>query len=184
MPHALRTALANVEAARDLVARGELGPEISVTCRGRSDGAGAQASGVISAMVMARHLGWRYLHSPFTSMSHNVGSEQHWAARWEGFFNFGDGEARVPENAEVVSLGDLVARPEDYRGRAVVVAQRLFLFPQGSVTSMLDALRPDLRARYWRSDKTGISRHRDSPHALTVAIHVRRGDVSDDHRRY
>jgi hypothetical protein len=179
-----RAASANAEAARELVAQGRLGHEVCATCRGRTDGAGAQANAVIKAMIMARHLGWRYLHSPFSAMGHNVGTEQDWAARWERFLNLGDGEAPVPETAELVSLGDLVSDPEAYRGRPVVVAELIFLLPEHSVTSVLDELRPELRAKYWRSDKSGIPLHRGPPGGMTVAVHLRRGDVADDPRRY
>src|SRR5262245_5531941 len=73
-----------------LIAEGPLSPEIAVTCRGKRDGAGAQAMAVISALAMARLSGCRYLHSPFTSMAHAEGPREDWAQRWEAFFNFGD----------------------------------------------------------------------------------------------
>src|SRR5262249_277574 len=151
--------------------------------RGRRDGAGAQATAVISAMVMARHFGCRYLHSPFTSMSHNDGERVEWAARWERFFNFGDGEASVSADAELIRLADLVRDPEGYCRRPVVVAEGLFLFPRHSATSVLDALRPALRVKYWRNNKNGIPLHRGPSGGLTVAFHLRRGDVKPEQRR-
>src|SRR5689334_8732470 len=73
----------DVAALVQLIAEGRVTRDIGVTCQGRGDGAGAQATGVISAMLLARVAGCRYLHSPFTSVSHAAGHRGDWARLWE-----------------------------------------------------------------------------------------------------
>jgi len=168
----------NVERLARLIADGRLGPGIGVTCRGKVDGAGAQAMAAISAMAVARFAGCRYFHSPFTSMSHAIGAREDWARRWEGFLNFGDGEALVPENAEPAPLALVVKDPAAYTGRPIVIVERLFALLGGAGERIREDLRSDLRAKYWRSPKAGIPSHRGPADGLTIAIHVRRGDVT------
>jgi hypothetical protein len=158
---------------------------LAVTVRGRSDGAGAQAASVLSGQVFARATGCRYLHSPFEVMSHAEGPPPAWAARWEAFLNLGHGETPVPEGAEVVNLADVVADPGAYAGRAVVIQGRRFPLAAGE-REAARSLRPGLRDRYFASSKAGVRLHRGPPGGITVALHVRRGDVTEAHhpRRY
>ena len=173
---------ATVAFARLIAAR-RLHPDTAVTCRGRSDGAGQQAIAVASAMMLARYAGCRYRHTPFVSMAHAEGSREQWAARWERFFNLGDGEVPVPADAELVTLSAIVADPAAFAGRPVVVAEPLFHLPHEAAIQVGEALRADLRARYWRSPKDKIASHR-APRGLTVAIHLRRGDVNPQRHRH
>jgi hypothetical protein len=159
-----------------LIADGRL--HVGVTCSGKSDGAGAQAMAVISAMALARFLNCRYVHTAFTSMAHAEGSREDWAQRWETFLNFGHGETPAGDDAEFVSLADLTNDPDAYTGRPIVIVERVFGLPKAHVARMRDALRPDLRTKYWRSSKAAIPSHRGPAGGLTVAIHVRRGDVN------
>jgi hypothetical protein len=159
-----------------LVAARRLHPDTAVACRGRNDGAGQQAIAIVSAMMLARYAGCHYYHRPFASMAHAEGSREQWAALWEGFLNLGDGEAPLPAGAELVDLSAIVRNPAAYAGRPVVVADRLFHLPY-EAAPVGEALRADLRTRYWRSPKDGIAAHH-APRGLTVAVHLRRGDVS------
>lgn len=159
-----------------LIAEGRLSADLAVTCRGRIDGAGQQAMAVVSAMMLARFAGCRYLHSPFVSMHHAEGTPEDWAGRWEGFFNLGDGEASVPPDAELVPLAAAIEDPDAYTGRPIVVFRPLFSLPD-EAAPIGERLRGELRRKYWRSPKTAIPSHR-SPSGFTVAIHLRRGDVT------
>ena len=161
-----------------LVADTRFGANIAVTCRGKVDGAGAQAMATISAMAMARFARCRYLHSPFTSVAHAEGMPQDWARRWESFLNFGDGETLVPEGAELVSLDSVIQAPGNYAGRPVIIVERVFGLPAEIGVPIRDGLRSELRAKYWRSSKSSIPSHRGPAGGFTVAIHLRRGDVT------
>ena len=161
-----------------LIAGGRLGPDVGVTCRGKTDGAGAQAMAAISAMAMARLVGGHYRHTPFESMSHAEGTREDWARRWEAFLNLGDGETLVPDGAELVRLSTAVRHPEAYAGRPIVIFERVFGMPREDRRRIKAQLRDELRAKYWRSPKTAIPSHR-APSGLTAAVHLRRGDVSE-----
>jgi hypothetical protein len=161
-----------------LIAEGRLGPDIGVTCRGKTDGAGSQAMAAISAMTIARYAGCRYLHIPFTSMTHAQGGREDWARRWEDFLNLGDGETPVPNDAELARLSSVVTDPAAYAGRSIVIVERVFGLSDENGLRIREALRSELRAKYWRSPKAAIPSHRGPAGHLTVAIHVRRGDVN------
>lgn len=130
-------------------------------------------------MRLSRFAGCRYLHSPFPSIAHNVGSAEDWAQRWERFLNLGDEEATVPKNAELVPLADVLRDPEAYAGRPVVVASTQFHLPLRGVTHLQNALQPVLRARYRRAGKAHVPMHHGPTGSINVAIHLRRGDVSE-----
>jgi len=170
---------ADAVALAHLIAEGRLAPDIAVTCRNRTDGAGAQAAATISALVLSRFARCRYLHSPFRSIAHAIGNLQDWAQRWEHFFNLGDGEATVPPDAKLVSLAAVVRDPEGHAKPGTVIGEHLFGLPPGVVAPVKDALRSELRIKYWRSPKTAIPSHRGASD-FTVAIHLRRGDVSEN----
>jgi hypothetical protein len=152
--------------------------DIAITCPGKRDGVGSQAVDRISGMVLARHLGCRYLHSPFTKVAHHLGTPQEWAQRWESFLGMGEGESTVAQDAERVRLRQLVRAPEAYRGRPIVVSEPQFRLPRRAVAPALEALRYDLRTRYWGHGKASIPLHAGTAGSVTVAVHVRRGDVT------
>lgn len=166
----------NTTALARLIAEGRIGPVLGVTARGKTDGAGAQAMAAISALAVAQSIGCRYLHSPFTFMEHAEGTPEEWAARWEAFLNFGDGELSVPEHVEMVPLAAPVEDPAAYRDRPIVIAQTAY-GPSNAVPAISDSTRDTLRAKYWRSPKAALVSHR-AVDGLTVAFHLRRGDVS------
>ncbi|MEZ5832643.1 MAG: hypothetical protein R3D05_15825 [Dongiaceae bacterium] len=116
-------------------------------------------------------------------MAHADGDRMDWARRWERFLNFGDGEPVVPEGAELATLNAVLDSPERHANRPIVIAERLFALPHGS-SVVREALRPVLRARYWRSPKSSIPSHRGPPGCITVAVHVRRGDVTEVKHAY
>ncbi|MEZ5832642.1 MAG: hypothetical protein R3D05_15820 [Dongiaceae bacterium] len=161
-----------------LIGEGRLSREIGVTRHGRRDGVGMQAMTTIAAMAVARFAGCRYFHSPFTSMEHAQGPAKEWAQRWEQFLNFGDGESPVPKHAELVQLSEIVENASAYADRPVIIAEKGFNLPPAVGVPIRETLRSELRKRYWRSSKSAVPSHRGPANGLTVAIHVRRGDVN------
>lgn len=161
----------------DLAARGLVPPSIAFTCRGRRDGVGAQAMAMIAAMTLARLTGRRYLHSPFEHLEHSATTPAEWADRWERFLNLGHGEANVPPDAELTSLRALARDAAALAGRSVVIARGIAYLPRKAASPILEQLRADLRARYWLSDKSHIPLHRAPGGGMTIAIHLRRGDI-------
>jgi hypothetical protein len=145
-----------------------------VTCAGKVDGAGAQAQAVVSVMLFARAVGAQYVHTPFSVVDHNPDSSPDWPARWERFFNFGQGEMpvsaldargiarlQVVSPFEVTSPGVLYELPHCY--------------PTWSLSrALLPPLLAELRGRFLAGKRVTES----AAPALRVAIHVRRGDVT------
>ena len=171
----------NAEALIRLAADGRLGSQLAVTCRGKDDGAGAQAIAAISAMTLARLTGCAYRHSPFTTMSHTGGDRAAWAQSWERFLNLGHSESPATPDAETVSLAAMVRDPSAYAGRPVVIAEPVYRIARSLAWPVHEQLRPVLRTRYWLNSKAGLPVHGDPPRGLTAAVHVRRGDVTADH---
>jgi hypothetical protein len=164
--------------------RPELG--IQITCTGRTDGAGGQALSVISALAFADNHNCRYVHSPFRWIAHIEGDSAAWTRRWEEFFGFGHGEAPLPRDAEIVPIRRfvrLVRRDPGYRSDPrTIVQSHGFGYREFSARD-ISRLTPKLRAKYYSSDKSAIPVHRKDG-AINVAVHVRRGDVTEGFFRY
>lgn len=171
---------APVDARRlvQLVAEGRLSRETALTCRGATDGAGAQAMRILSAMELARLSGCRYRHSPFSAISHAVGERESWTHRWERFLNLGHGETPAPPDAELVSLAAVVSDPAAFAGRSIVIAEPRYDLPSGWRWPLREGMRAELRVKYWLDSKAELPLHRGPAGSLTAAIHVRRGDVT------
>lgn len=156
-------------------------PPLSITCRGRVDGGGAQALAVLSALLWAEATGCRYLHTPFASVGHAVGSRQAWAAKWEAFLNLGLGETPVPVDARIISVEEFLRDPAARAEPGIVLASEDFHYHSFQTPTALERLRPAFRAKYHAADKSSFTLHRGPSDALVVAVHVRRGDVTADH---
>lgn len=129
-----------------------------------TEGAGCQVLQKMRAITFARAFGIRYLHIPFKLIGHAERPMHDWVAAWESLFNLGAGE--VPCNAEargVMNLtyyvGDLYACLGNPRR-----IERL--------NHCFKAMLPEFRRRYY------LNRSPRTTKVLTVAAHIRRGDVS------
>jgi hypothetical protein len=142
-----------------------LRPITKITCVGLpSEGAGSQALMVMNAINFARSFGLTYLHTPFVQISHAELPMKAWASAWETLFNLGECEGVCDvERREAVNFSYNFADLDlcfGWRSRGDEMADRF------------KAMIPEFRRKYYRN--TG-PRTRDD---LTVAVHVRRGDVS------
>jgi hypothetical protein len=146
-------------------------PISRITCTGlRSEGAGSQALMIMNAINFARLFGLAYIHTPFSVIQHAERPMEEWAAAWETLFNLGAGEAACDvQKHEVVnfccSFSDLdLCFGWRRRGHELADAFK--------------ALIPEFRRRYYLNK---------SPHTtdvVTVAVHIRRGDVSAENSDY
>src|SRR5262245_4738146 len=171
------TVLPDLEKLRALIAQGRVPPDIGLTIGGRGDGAGAQAMARVSAMVAARVAGVRYMHAPFALMQHAPSARDVWAAQWERFLGLGVGETEVPADARFMKLDKFAAGPPVDPER-IVIWRPGYRLPRKVAAPILDALRPKLRAAYRLHDKSAIPVHCGPDGTLTVAVHLRRGDVA------
>ena len=166
-----------------LLRAGGLGPDVAVTAGGRRDGVGSQAMTAVAAMVFARTVGCRFLHSPLRTVSHAIGDKGAWARRWEEFLNLGDGERPVPPDAMLVDVQRILAESQSFRAKPIVIHAPVFTLPSGTdmaaeLTRHYASLRPALQERYRQAGKAGMPLHRKPGGGMMVAVHVRRGDVT------
>tara|TARA_R110000824_G_scaffold366730_1_gene555457 strand:- start:58286 stop:59242 length:957 start_codon:yes stop_codon:yes gene_type:complete len=161
----------------DLVKAGRVSRDLAVTCRGKTDGAGAQANACISAMAFANAMGLNYLHTPFQRIEHAVGDPAEWTRKWERFFGLGDGETHVGPDHEAVPLKKYLDSAKHWRASGKTVEAQHYLGICNRHSDFYDAILPRLREKYAANDKSHIGLDRGEE-PLVAAVHIRRGDVS------
>jgi hypothetical protein len=128
------------------------------------DGAGAQAFLVMNTLAFARANRIDYLHAPFSAIGHADPPMPEWVAAWEAVFNLGAGE--VPYDASmrgVLTVGShLVHLNLAFGGPE----------PRKSLENCFKALIPEFRRKYYLNKTPRLTAN------VTVAVHIRRGDVS------
>ena len=146
----------------------------AITCAidSPTEGAGAQAFHIMTAIGFARATGLTYLHSPFTEIAHADRPMQEWVAAWESMFNLGAGELPCDGRTRGVMHHDLRPNKDDmwmffdqcfgWGGRDRELWQRLL------------TLMPEFRRKYY------LNKSPRTTDEVTVAVHVRRGDVSTE----
>ena len=150
-----------------------------ITCAGKVDGVGAQAQAVLSTMLFARGLGIQYAHTPFSQIAHNDEGDERWEAKWEDFFHFGAGEILRDD----VENTDIEVIHSEFLYRVYPRARTLWVVPHAHAyadahaylyKNLLEALRFKMQLR-----SVEMKSHRWQDR-LTIALHLRRGDVSSD----
>ena len=145
-----------------------------VLATGKDDGAGSQAQAAMSAICLAHAFGLEYIHRPFTLVEHAEGPMGNWVRQCEDYFNLGAGARTLAERpGPVVPLDEFMMAPQKWPQDAIVAAPH-YLHYCNQAPQAWEQARPLLRAKY-RENKT-LRRTAD----FTIAMHVRRGDVSAD----
>jgi hypothetical protein len=147
-----------------------LRPIRKITCTGLpSEGAGSQALMVMNAINFARSFGLAYVHTPFTQIQHAERPMQEWATTWESLFNLGAGEALCGVDRRGAVNFSYNFTDLDlcfgWRCRGDELADRF------------KAIIPEFRHKYYLN-KVYLNNAPPATHEVTVAVHVRRGDVS------
>ena len=161
----------------EAVAEGRVAPDISITCRGKRDGGGAQVNACASAMALAAATGIRYLHTPLQYVEHAPGDQAAWTRAWEDFFGLGQGETVIGPDHEAVDIKKVLDTPSIWSRPGTTVEAQHFLDACNAYPEFYDGIIPRLREKYAVSDKSGIALDRDGED-IVVAVHIRRGDVS------
>jgi hypothetical protein len=148
-----------------------LRPIRKITSTGlRSEGAGSQALMIMNAINFSRSFGLTYVHTPFTLIHHADRNTQDWVTAWETLLNLGAGEAACGvERREVVNFCYTFTDLDlcfGWRRRGKELA------------NSFKALIPEFRRKYYLNKSP---RRTDE---VTVAVHIRRGDVSADNPDY
>lgn len=122
----------------------------NLTIRGKTDGFGCQWNAKLSGMAVCYNSGGklRYVHTPFTSVSHG----------WR-------------DELEIESINKFVGVPDNRRGKKLHVVQRfnpkVFEDPNRYYTNYVLG---KIRSHYWSSEKP-------ETFDREIAVHIRRGDV-------
>jgi len=148
-----------------------LQPIRKITSTGlRSEGAGSQALMIMNAIHFSRSFGLTYVHTPFALIHHADRNMEDWVAAWEILFNLGAGEASCDvEKHEVVNFCYTFTDLDlcfGWRRRGEELADSF------------KALIPEFRRKYY------LNKSPRTTDEVTVAVHVRRGDVSADNPDY
>ena len=143
---------------------------VALTCAGRTDGGGAQVQSVMSVIAFCKSFGYQYVHTPFRQLEHASGASE--LAAWEGLFDLGSGEKLASEfGYPVIPFSDYVKSPRHWFQKTVVAVAETHAFLDSCPEAYL-TVRDQLRRKY-----TG-SLTRMSADRLTIAAHIRRGDVT------
>ncbi len=164
-----------------------------ITCSERTDGAGAQAHTAISAINFARAFGHTYVHTPFVEIDHADRPMKEWVEAWENLFNLGHDEVQSdPENPReinystfhprlyhavcnvLLNIGARTVQSKKKHGIKEIFFHPFFYYSDSNPDSY-NSLVPGLRRKYY-CNKSPVKNH-----AITVAVHMRRGDVTREH---
>ena len=153
---------------------GALPRSYGVLATGKDDGAGSQAQAAMSAICLAQAFGLEYIHRPFTLVEHAEAPMGDWVRQCEDYFNLGAGARTLAERpGPVVPLDELMMAPDKWPQDAIVAAPH-YLHYCNQTAQAWENVRPLLRAKYRRNKKLR------KPGGFTIAMHVRRGDVTAD----
>jgi hypothetical protein len=124
----------------------------------------------MNAITFARSFGFTYVHTPFRFIRHAERPMEEWTAAWEALFNLGSGETACHDERR--NVVDFCYNFTDL-GRCFGSWWRL-----DELADRFRAMIPELRHKYY------LNKSPRTADELTVAIHVRRGDVSAEHPYY
>jgi hypothetical protein len=128
------------------------------------EGACSQALFTMRTIDWARASGLQYLHTPFAKIFHADRPMQEWTAAWEALFNLGAGEEPCNGRRRGVIENTFTSVNLDLCFGSHHRKQELL--------GGFRALIPEFRHKYY------LNKYPRTTDAVTVAVHIRRGDVS------
>ncbi|MCM2476018.1 hypothetical protein HGO38_21310 [Rhizobium sp. CG5] len=151
------------------VRAGRIHPGTVFTAIARRDGFGSQVLSRLTIQATARDIGVDYVHTPFGHIAHSEGDPDTWSARCEAAFNLGEGLRRRDEvDLPLVDFRDYALRPDLWAHPHMIEFSHLYEHCDRYPDLLRDVVRPQRSVRQFTSPR------------LTLAVHVRRGDVSPD----
>jgi len=156
---------------------GALPRTYGILATGKGDGAGSQAQAAMSAICLAQAFGLTYVHRPFATIEHAERPMRDWVRQCEDYFNLGAGARFLSEiDCPVVPLEELLRAPQAWPQTAIV-SEPHYLHYCNQDTEAWERTRALLRAKFWQNkEPRGAG-------AFTIAMHMRRGDVTADNKR-
>lgn len=152
---------------------GEIGTNVRITAAGKTDGAGAQALAKISAIAFAAAFNREYVHVPFRKIGHAEGPLDLWIESWEKTFNFGHGYRNLDSSSlPIYPLGDFLKNRRAWTEDCAIQVIHYQNWTNAN-TWAYEAIAPELRDKYYFGAAPS-----QNPQPV-VAVHIRRGDVSE-----
>lgn len=149
-----------------------------ITCTDRNDGPGAQAQAIMSTIAFARRRGLRYFHTPFSSVAWWPGRGGiDYAKEVEASFNLGEDELGIEDcdaRRVVTILPRRVGRLRIWFPGTLYKVQHCHAAMDRRPDDYATLL-PVFRHRYNRGYRK--FEYREPNDRLSVAVHIRRGDV-------
>lgn len=163
-----------------------------ITCAGKTDGLGAQAQAIYSAMLYSHVNGMPYCHTPLHEIAHNYDNNLYFNEEAEHFFGFSEGERNITQlkNHTIVNLDEIslhsITKTLGYlfHSDAKVIFQKSHYhnYTDG-IASTYSEIRQVLKKKYYTNPKTNP--FDEQKKCLQIAYHIRRGDVGNtDALRY
>ena len=151
------------------VRSGRIHPDTVFTAIARKDGVGSQVLSRLTIQAAARDLGIEYVHTPFGSIAHGEGDPQQWRQRCEAAFNLG-AQLRFREDVDLplIDFRDYVFRKDLWSAPHMIEFTHMYEYCDRYPERLLEITGGNAPARKFVSPR------------LTMAVHVRRGDVSLD----
>lgn len=117
-------------------------------------------------------MGLEYVHRPFRSVMFPEGEMSDWVQRCEAYFNLGSGAVQLDDcKAQIVPLDELLIEPDQWPSDSIIAATHYLHYCNQDPLAWERCL-PLIRARF-RQNKPARK-----PAPFTVAMHMRRGDVT------
>ena len=164
-----------------------------VTCSGKTDGVGAQIQAVLSTMLFANELGFKYVHTPFERISHpfcsekiksNINNANSYESKWEAFANLDFNEFTIDK----IKSNELDVVQVSHPRQIKKATNTLYVIPHchkfaDRNPNLYSKLLPKFQQKYAQS--SGKPELYFDPSKINVAIHIRRGEISKENsKRY
>lgn len=156
---------------------------IYITSSGATDGGCAQLLRQISTIAFTKSFGFSYIHTPLTTVQHNVNNESEWTAKWDNFLQlakFSDMEKDGRTEFKVVkNLNELIPDLMKHRYKKDSCFYQIFdCYPYTNMYPVVFLpIKKKLRRSYEHNNRAPKLLY--PKNTLNIAIHVRRGDVTE-----
>ena len=155
-----------------LLRSGTVGRDCKIMAVGKDDGVGSQAQAAMSAICFAEAHGLEYIHRPFTRIAHPEGRMHAWVRQWEDYFNLGQGARRAAAcTAASLPVEDVLRGERAWSDDTIVTAEH-YLHYCNQDREAWERMLPALRRKYRHNKPVR------APGPFTIAVHMRRGDVT------
>ncbi len=155
-----------------------------ITCSEKTDGTGAQIQAILSTMLFADELAIKYVHTPFKKIGHNINDDKSFESKWESFVNLGFDDLAVDQ----IKSNKLDVLQVHHPREVKKIENTLFVIPNchkfaDRNPDLYLKLAPQIQHKYAQSSEKPDLYF--DPVKINVAIHIRRGDVTqEDSKRY